>query len=203
MLKIGLTGGIGCGKSTVAQLFLDLGAPVIDADEIAKRLVMPGQPALQQIQRAFGDNILTENGWLNRAALRSLIFTQPMLKQQLEAILHPLIYQTIAAETEALAEQRVSYSIICLPLLFETKGVASVDRVLVVDCALEQQISRVMARDKQHKVDVERIIASQVSRDYRLSHADDVIDNSNTDDSLAERVKKLHNLYLSISKSRN
>ncbi len=203
MLKIGLTGGIGCGKSTVAQLFLDLGAPVIDADEIAKRLVMPGQPALQQIQHVFGDTILTDNGWLNRAALRSLIFTQPMLKQQLEAILHPLIYQTIATETESLAKEHVSYSIICLPLLFETKGVASVDRVLVVDCTLEQQISRVMARDKQHKVDVERIIASQVSRGYRLSHADDVIDNSNTDDSLAERVKKLHNLYLSISKSRN
>ncbi|KJV06959.1 dephospho-CoA kinase [Methylocucumis oryzae] len=203
MLKIGLTGGIGCGKSTVAQLFLDLGTPVIDADEIAKRLVVPGQPALQQIQRVFGDNILTEDGWLNRAALRSLIFTQPMLKQQLEAILHPLIYQTIATEAEALAKQCTSYSIICLPLLFETKAVASVDRVLVVDCTLEQQINRVMARDKQHKVDVERIIASQVSRNYRLSHADDVIDNSNTDDSLAERVKKLHNLYLSISKSRN
>lgn len=203
MLKIGLTGGIGCGKSTVAQLFLDLGVPIIDADEIAKRLVRPGQPALLQIQRVFGDNILTEDGQLDRPALRALIFSQPMLKQQLEAILHPLIYQTIALNVEALAQQNVIYCIICLPLLFETEGVASVDRILVVDCALEQQINRVMARDKQQKAEVERIIANQVARDYRLSHADDVIDNSNTDDTLAERVKKLHNLYLSISKSRN
>ncbi|MDO9105161.1 MAG: dephospho-CoA kinase [Methylovulum sp.] len=204
MLKIGLTGGIGCGKSTVAQLFTQLGVPVIDADNIARRLVAVGQPALLAIRQAFGAGILAQDGSLDRAALREIIFSDAEEKLKLETLLHPLIYQSIQAEVVLLMQQaRSAYCIICLPLLFESgKADGFVDRILVIDCPVEEQIARVSARDHLTLERVQSIIASQVPRPYRLTHADDVIDNSKTDDRLAERVKKLHNLYLSISDAR-
>ncbi len=196
MLKVGLTGGIGCGKSTVAKLFAALNVPILDADIIAHRLVEPGQPVLAQIQQAFGDDILKPDGSLNRHQLRELVFSDAEKKQQLEAILHPPIYQVLQTE---MAQLRAPYCIICIPLLFETDKAAFVDRILVVDCAVEIQLQRVKLRDKLTEARIQSIIDNQVSRAFRKAHADDLIDNSGADDRLAEQVKKLHNLYLSLS----
>lgn len=196
MLKIGLTGGIGCGKTTVARLFAELGSPIIDADQIAHELVAKGQPALKQIDQQFDAGILNPDGSLNRSRLREIVFSDPAQKQKLESILHPLVYQAIQTELERL---NAPYCIIAIPLLFETNMTHFVDRVLVVDCPVETQIARVRKRDQLSLERIQSIIDSQVSRDVRKSHADDLIDNSESDYRLAEQVKKLHNLYLSLS----
>jgi len=144
MLKVGLTGGIGCGKSTVAKIFADLNIPVLDADQIAHRLVEKGQPALARIQQEFGASILSPDGLLNRRHLREIVFSDLTQKQKLESILHPLIYKTIQAALEQLA---APYCIVSIPLLFETDMTRLVDRILVIDCPVETQIERVKIRD--------------------------------------------------------
>ncbi len=196
MLKIGLTGGIGCGKTTVAKVFEQLKIPVIDADRIAHQLVAIGQPALVRIRQEFGSDAFNPDGSLNRQMLRELIFSDPKQKQRLESILHPLVYQSIQ---EKLKQLNSPYCIICIPLLFETNMTRFVDRILVVDCPVETQIERVRKRDNMTMERIQSIIDSQVSRAFRKEHADDLIDNSETNDRLAEEVKKLHNLYLSLS----
>jgi dephospho-CoA kinase len=201
MLKVGLTGGIGCGKSTVAKIFADLHVPVLDADEIAHRLVEKGQPTLAQIQQVFGKAILNSDGSLNRKKLREQVFSDLKQKQKLESILHPLIYKTLQAELEQLIA--VPYCIISIPLLFETDMAHLVDRILVIDCPVETQIDRVKVRDNLTIERIQSIIDSQVPRTFRKAKADDLIDNSVTDYRLAERIKKLHNLYLSISACRD
>jgi dephospho-CoA kinase len=201
VLKVGLTGGIGCGKSTVAKIFADLNVPVLDADEIAHRLVEKGQPTLAQIQQVFGTAILNPDGSLNRKNLREQVFSDLKQKQKLESILHPLIYKTLQAELEQLIA--VPYCIISIPLLFETDMAHLVDRILVIDCPVETQIDRVKVRDNLTIERIQSIIDSQVPRTFRKAKADDLIDNSVTDYRLAERVKKLHNLYLSISACRD
>jgi len=200
MLKIGLTGGIGCGKSSVAKVFEQLKIPVIDADEIAHQLVAIGQPALARIRQVFGADVLNPDGSLNRKTLRELIFSDLQQKQQLESILHPLVYQSIQAKLKLL---NAPYCIICIPLLFETNMTNLVNRILVVDCSVETQIERIRKRDNMAIERIQSIIDSQVSRTFRKAHANDLIDNSETDDRLAEKVKKLHNLYLSISAGRD
>ena len=199
MLKIGLTGGIGCGKSTVARIFEQFKTPVIDADEIAHQLVAIGQPALIQIQQEFGAGIFAPDGSLNRKKLRELVFSDSKQKLKLEVILHPLVYQSIQAELKQLNQLSKPYCIICIPLLFETNMNSFVDRILVVDCSVETQIERVRKRDDITVERIQSIINSQVSRAYRKAQANDLIDNSKTNDRLAEEVKKLHNLYLSLS----
>ncbi|MFZ2313212.1 MAG: dephospho-CoA kinase [Methylobacter sp.] len=196
MLKVGLTGGIGCGKTTVAKVFAKLNIPVIDADEIAHQLVEKGQPALDQIQQEFGTDILNPDGSLNRKKLSERIFSDLKQKQKLESILHPLIYKTMQSEIEQL---NAPYCVICIPLLFETDMVHFVDRVLVVDCPVEMQIERVKNRDHLTIERIQSIINNQISRELRKEKADDLIDNSVTNYRLAEQVKKLHNLYLSLS----
>ena len=203
MLKVGLTGGIGCGKTTVASIFEELKTPVIDADEIAHQLVAIEQPALAQIQQEFGTGVLNPDGSLNRKKLGELVFSDPKQKQKLEAILHPLVYQSIQAELKQLNQLNKPYCIICIPLLFETNMTSFVDRILVVDCPVETQIERVRKRDNMTMERIQSIIDSQVSRDYRKAQANDLIDNSKTNDRLAEEVKKLHNLYLSLSACRD
>ena len=200
MLKVGLTGGIGCGKSTVARIFADLNVPVLDADQVAHRLVEKGQPALDQIQKAFGAAILNPDGSLNRKNLRELVFSDIKQKQKLESILHPLIYKTLKSELEQL---NAPYCIISIPLLFETAMTHFVDRILVIDCPVETQIERVKIRDNLATERIQSIIDNQVSRAYRKAKADDLIDNSTPDYRLAEQVKKLHNLYLSLSACRD
>jgi len=199
MLKIGLTGGIGCGKSTVARIFQQLKTPVIDADEIAHQLVALGQPALAQIQQEFGTGVFNPDGSLNRKNLSELVFSDLKQKQKLESILHPLVYKSIQAELKQLNHLNKPYCIICIPLIFETNMTHLVDRILVIDCSVEIQIERVRKRDNMTEERIQSIIDSQVSRAFRKSQANDLIDNSETNDRLAEVVKKLHNLYLSIS----
>jgi dephospho-CoA kinase len=196
MLKVGLTGGIGSGKTTVAKVFAKLNIPVIDADEIAHRLVEKGRPALDQIRQEFGPDILNQDGSLNRKKLGERVFSDPEQKQKLESILHPLIYKTIQSEVERL---NAPYCIICIPLLFETGLAHFVDRVLVIDCPVEMQIERVKTRDNLTIERIQSVINSQVSREFRKEKADDLIDSTVPDYRLAEQVKKLHNSYLSLS----
>jgi len=196
MLKIGLTGGIGCGKSTVTALFSNYDIPIIDADIIAHQLVQPGQAALKHIEQTFGPAILNSDDSLNRQQLRDIVFSDTAKKAQLESILHPLIFQQMQAEH---LQQSSPYSIICIPLLIETKMTSFVDRIVVVDCAIETQIERVKQRDQLSTERILSIIASQVTRKTRLSYANDIIDNSKSTTQLAEQVKKLHNQYLLLN----
>jgi dephospho-CoA kinase len=196
MLKIGLTGGIGSGKSTITALFSRYHIPIIDADIIAHQLVEPRQPALAQIKKAFGQSIINKDESLNRDKLRETIFSDTEKKVQLEAILHPLIFQKMQSDFD---KQTSPYSILCIPLLIETKMTSFVDRILVVDCPVETQAARVKLRDQLSNERILSIISSQVSRKTRLSYANDTIDNSNSPTQLAEQVKKLHNKYLSLS----
>ncbi|MGZ5015331.1 MAG: dephospho-CoA kinase [Methylobacter sp.] len=200
MLKVGLTGGIGCGKSTVARIFADLDVPVLDADQVAHRLVEKGQPALTQIQQVFGAAILNPDGSLNRNRLREIVFSDIEQKKKLESILHPLVYKTLQTELEQLDDP---YCIISIPLLFETAMTHFVDRILVIDCPVETQIERVRSRDNLSVERIQSIIDNQVSRAFRKTKADDLIDNSTNDYRLAEQVKKLHNLYISLSACRD
>ncbi len=197
MLKIGLTGGIGCGKTTVSKLFSELNVPVIDADKIAHQLVESKQPALIEICKVFGDAILKVDGSLNRQYLRDIVFSDTFQKQKLESILHPLVFAKMQEEISRLDSP---YCIASIPLLFETHMTDFVDRILVIDCPPEIQKNRVKRRDKLDDARIQSIIDNQVSREFRTTHANDIIDNSKTDSAaLAEKVKKLHNLYLSIS----
>lgn len=196
MLKIGLTGGIGSGKSTVTALFSQLNIPIIDADIIAHQLVQPYQPALLKLQQVFGDAIINADNTLDRAYLRDIVFTDKEKKIKLESILHPLIFQQMQLEYE---QQNSAYVILSIPLLIETKMTSFVDRILVIDCAVETQIKRVKQRDNLSNERILSIISSQASRKQRLSHADDIIDNSNSTSQLAEQVKKLHNHYINLN----
>ncbi len=199
MLTIGLTGGIGCGKTTVSTLFEERWQiPIIDADIVARQVVEPGQPGLTQLVNAFGSSILTEQGTLNRQELKKRIFSNSELKLQVEKILHPLIFSQMQKMSETIRD--MPYIILSIPLLFETHQQHLTDRILVIDCLEHQQIHRVKQRDALDEADIKRIMENQVSRQYRLMHCDDVIDN--TDDNaqpLAQQVKQLHHLYLSLS----
>jgi dephospho-CoA kinase len=192
MLKIGLTGGIGSGKSTVCRLFAEFGIPIVDADLIARQLVEPGQPALSIIADTFGREMLNQDGSLNRARLRDAVFTDADKKRELDGIMHPLVYAQIAAEVNTLT---ADYCVIAVPLLLESKNPYAVDRVLLIDCPVDLQIARVTARDKLTRQQVQAIIDSQMSRQERLSKADDVIENIAGPEQLAEQVKRLHNSY--------
>lgn len=200
MLKVGLTGGIGCGKTTVANVFAELGAPVLDADQLARALTETGRPALALIRAEFGADVLRVDGSLDRARLKHIIFADAERKLKLEAILHPLVYTALQAE---IARLRAPYCIVSIPLLFETRMEGFVDRILVVDCPVELQIERVRRRDELDEPFIRSIIASQATRDYRRAHADDLLDNTQIGGALAEHVKKLHNSYISLSSCRH
>ncbi len=199
MLVIGLTGGIGCGKTTVTNLFSELNVPVSDADVIAHQLVEPGQPALNKIIEAFGAEIILKNGQLNRPRIRQLIFNNPDAKELLENILHPLVYQQMNSWA---AQQEAPYVIFSVPLLIETDRQNSVDRILVIDLPLEQQISRVMSRDQLSQNEILEIISSQAVRNKRREIADDIILNNGSQESLKGQVTKLNNFYLALSTNR-
>ncbi|CAL1239164.1 dephospho-CoA kinase [Candidatus Methylocalor cossyra] len=194
MLKIGLTGGIGCGKSTVAALFQALGVPVLDADQIARELVEPGQPALEAIVNHFGPGIVVA-GKLDRARLRQLVFAAPEQRRWLESLLHPLIY----AELERrLASLSGPYCLLVIPLLLESGRRSFVDRVLVVDCPEPVQRQRVKSRDGMSDAEVDRLLAAQLGREERLRAADDVIENAGAPESLPPQVEQLHRAYLAL-----
>ena len=192
-LRIGLTGGIASGKSTVADMFADLGVPVIDTDVIAREVVAPGQPALQEIREAFGAGVIAEDGSLDRPAMRALVFGDDEARRRLEAILHPRIG---AATREQAADAGGAYQIIVVPLLLESSLRAFVDRVLVVDCKEDTQVARLLARDAESESQARRMLAAQASRAERLAIADDVIANECDLDDTREQVRRLHRRYL-------
>lgn len=196
LFRIGLTGGIASGKSTVAQRFSELGVPVVDADESSRFVVAPGTPGLARIREAFGAQILTVSGELDRRALRELIFADPNSRRKLESILHPLIRADM--ETRA-AEAGGSYLIMAIPLLIERDGSARVNRVLVVDVPEEVQLRRVMARDGCDAAQAHAILAAQSSREDRLKAADDVLLNDGTVADLRQAVDGLHQRYLKMA----
>ncbi len=194
MLIVGLTGGIGCGKSTVAKLFAARGVPILDADVIARELVEPGRPAFDAIKRHFGVAVL-RGGALDRGKLRDIIFSDPEQKRWLEDLLHPLVYSEISRRTAALTGP---YCIVVVPLLLETGQRHVVNRLLVVDCPEDVQRRRVKLRDGLSDAQIEKIIASQFSRAERLAAADDVIENVADEASLSDRVDELHRRYVAL-----
>ncbi len=194
-LRIGLTGGIASGKSTVAELFSDLGVPVIDTDIIAREVVLPGQPALAEIRDAFGDAVF-EDGVLNRATMRQQLFADNDARRRLEAILHPRIRQETIKQADASGGD---YQLIVVPLLTESPLRDYVDRILVVDCDEETQIERLLARDAETEDQARRILATQASRDQRLAIADDVIQNDTSIEATSSQVSALHDTYLRLA----
>lgn len=194
---VALTGGIGSGKSTVANAFADLGVNVIDADIIARQVVEPGTPALQAIVRHFGDALRLPDGSLNRRQLRERIFAHPAEKSWLNALLHPLIQQ----ETQRQMQQATSpYVLWVVPLLVENQLWKKADRVLVVDVSEETQLQRTIQRDNVSEAHARQILAAQVTRKQRLAVADDVIDNNGAPDAIALDVARLHDSYLKLSR---
>lgn len=192
-LRIGLTGGVASGKSTVSELFAELGATVIDTDVIAREVVQPGMPALDDIRAAFGDDVIDQDGSLDRAALRRIVFADEDARGRLEQILHPLI----RAETMRQADvARGSYQVIVVPLLVESPLKEFVDRILVVDCDEETQIERLMARDSESEVQARRMLAAQSTREERLAIADDVVRNDRDLAETRRQVAELHEKYL-------
>ncbi|MEI7062276.1 dephospho-CoA kinase [Dickeya chrysanthemi] len=195
---VALTGGIGSGKSTVAQGFATLGATIIDADVIARQVVAPGQPALATIVEHFGREILQPDGVLNRRALRERIFSSQEDKRWLNALLHPLIQQETRRQLAAVA---TPYALWVVPLLVENQLQGKAHRVLVVDVPLETQVQRTMDRDGVSRTQAEKILASQASREQRLACADDIIDNNSNPSLLAPRIAALHQHYLELAAS--
>src|ERR1700679_3309028 len=198
-LRIGLTGGIASGKSTVTQRFAELGVPVIDADVASRSVVEPGKPGLAQVVRRFGVGVLDADGRLDRRALRSLIFKDSSLRQALDAILHPLIRAEMEREA---AEANGPYVVMAIPLLVEGGSPGKrVDRVLVVDADEALQIQRLQARDGGSQEQARAILSSQASRAARLGQADDVILNSGTVAELRQAVDRLHEKYLQLAQT--
>ncbi|ULR30461.1 dephospho-CoA kinase [Dickeya fangzhongdai] len=195
---VALTGGIGSGKSTVAQGFAALGASIVDADVIARQVVSPGQPALAAIVEHFGREILQPDGALNRSALRERIFSSPEDKRWLNALLHPLIHQETRRQ---LAAVTTPYALWVVPLLVENQLQEQAQRILVVDVPLETQLQRTMARDGVSRAQAQNILASQASREQRLACADDIIDNNSNPSVLAPRIAALHQHYLALATS--
>jgi dephospho-CoA kinase len=196
MLRIGLTGGIASGKSTVADLFTARGATVLDTDVIAREVVEPGRPALGALVRALGSGIAGPDGRLDRAELRRRLFQDAALRREVESILHPAIIAEL--ERQALGAGG-PYQVFVIPLLVENRFLSIVDRVLVVDCSEEEQVRRLMARDGESRESAERMLAAQATRKQRLACADDVIDNGGPAAGLAAQVAALDHKYRGLA----
>lgn len=207
MYKVALTGGIGSGKTTAAEMFSQYNVPLLDTDQLAREVVKVGQPGLLQLQAHFGKQIIAEDGSLNRAALGDIIFQDERQRKRVQSILHPLIYELLCCHIKLLENQHNPYCLIIIPLLFEEGGLNNkwarlADRILVIDCPEVLQVERVMARDHCSEAKAMAIIASQVSRQFRLSLANDVLNGSMSREQLAMQIEALHNLYLSFSNSK-
>ena len=191
-MRIGLTGGIASGKSVVAEMFAELGVPVIDTDIIAREVVAPGEPALVEIRARFGDRMIASDGHLDRGAMRDAIFADDDARRDLEALLHP----RIGAETRRQADAAGGdYQLIVVPLLVGSPLAEFVDRVLVVDCEEATQIARLLARDAESEEQARRILAAQASREQRLAIADDVINNDHSLTHVHDQVVDLDRKY--------
>ncbi|GGF67059.1 dephospho-CoA kinase [Alteromonas lipolytica] len=197
---IGVTGGIGSGKTLVTDTFAELGIEIVDADIVARDVVAPGSPGLEAIKAHFGDSVITESGELNRAALRECVFTNEEQKQWLNACLHPLIRKAMAAAIEQI---RSPYGVLAVPLLIENGMQKMVDRIAVVDCPESQQLARALRRDGSSETVIKGIMAAQVSREKRLAEADDIIDNSHDIETTKAQIVQLHQTYLKLAKTHN
>ena len=197
-LRIGLTGGIASGKSVVADMFAELGVPVIDTDVIAREVVQPGQPALDEICERFGEIMIDTSGKLNRAAMRKAIFSDDQARLDLEAILHPKIGTETRRQADAAAGD---YQIIVVPLLVGSPLMQFVDRVLVVDCQEDTQIRRLLERDAETVEQAERILAAQASREARLTIAEDVVNNDHSLNHVRDQVIDLDRKYRRLARS--
>ncbi|WP_413527836.1 dephospho-CoA kinase [Rahnella inusitata] len=195
---VALTGGIGSGKSTVAESFARHGVSIVDADIIARQVVAPGEPALDALSSHFGHNILLADGSLNRAVLRECIFSNPVEKEWVNKLLHPLIH---AQMQRLIAQAQTPYALWVVPLLIENGLQAQANRILVVDVDPLTQLSRTIQRDGVSREQAENIIASQVGRKKRLACADDIIDNSGGPETIEPRVAQLHSRYLKLAAS--
>ncbi len=196
---VGLTGGIGSGKSTVANLFAELGADIIDADIIAREVVAPGEPALAAIAEHFGPEVLTASGELDRRALRASVFGNTQEKDWLNALLHPVIRERMVA---ACAASTSPYCLLVVPLLVENNLTGLCQRVLVVDVSPDTQLERTMTRDSADEAQIRAIMAAQASREQRLAAADDVINNNSPDKAgLQSEVVRLHRHYLAQARA--
>ncbi len=193
---VGLTGGIGSGKSTVADAFAQLGVTIVDADIIARQVVEPGQPALAKIAAHFGPTILAQDGTLNRRRLRETIFAAPEKKAWLDGLLHPLIAEKTA---QLIAQATSSYVLWVVPLLVENQLQHKASRILVIDVSPETQIDRTITRDKVTQDQATQILAAQASREARLVCADDVINNDGTPEQILPEVARLHKQYLALA----
>ncbi|HIE5388829.1 TPA: dephospho-CoA kinase [Enterobacter cancerogenus] len=193
---VALTGGIGSGKSTVADAFSRLGITIIDADVIARQVVEPDTPALKAIEARFGSTILNDDGTLNRRRLREYIFSDSSEKDWLNSLLHPIIHQETQRQ---IAASTSPYCLWVVPLLVENQLQKKADRVLVIDVSPETQIQRTMARDRVSREHAEQILSAQATREARLAVADDVIDNNGAPDAIASDVARLHAQYLKFA----
>ena len=199
-LRIGLTGGIASGKSTVASMFAELGVPVIDTDVIAREVVAPGQPALDEIRARFGEQVIDAAGNLDRAAMRKAIFRDEGARLDLETILHPRIGEETRRQADAAGGP---YQVIVVPLLTSSRLINFVDRVLVVDCDEDTQIRRLLARDTETIAQARRILSAQASREERLEIADDVLINDGTLADLRDSVNLLDRNYRQLALQRD
>jgi dephospho-CoA kinase len=195
MIIIGLTGGIGSGKSTVARQFGALGVHWVDADDVAREVVEPGMPALTAIADHFGQDILTVDGALDRARLRQIVFEHPEQRVWLESLLHPIIREELIRQLHP-TDYTLPYVLLVSPLLLETDQHNLVERILVVDVPVDVQIERTMARDTNSREQVERIIAAQMPREQRISKASAVIDNNQPKENVAAEVRALHERFM-------
>lgn len=194
---VGLTGGIGCGKSSASQFFSDLGIDVIDTDVIARQLTQADGQAIEQIRETFGNTFLASNGSLNREKMRNLVFSDFDSKVKLEKILHPLILNEVV---QLVKEGKSPYIVVVIPLLLELKDYDDlIDRVLVIDCEEHQQISRTMARNQLSEQFVRAVMVAQISREDRLQKADDVIFNNQDIDFLKMQIARMHDKYMIMS----
>lgn len=196
-LRIGLTGGIASGKSTVAAMFAELGVPVIDTDVLAREVVAPGQPALARLVAEFGPGILAADGSLDRARMRERVFADDAERARLEAIVHPAVRE---AMVDRAARAGGAYQILVVPLLLETGMTGLVDRVLVIDCPREVQLERLRRRDGEDRAGAERLLAAQMDREERLSRADDILQNDGELESLRHAVERLHGFYVAAAR---
>lgn len=198
MLIIGLTGGIGSGKSTAAEIFAELGVPVIDTDIIAHELTRPGQPAVEEIAARLGRDVLSVNGDLDRDRLRRLVFQDPQKRLQLEQILHPRILDEVDRRIHQL---NAPYCIVVIPLLFEKNLQARVDRTLVIDCPESLQRERVLQRPEMDPTQVDAILRSQLTREARRERADDIVTNTTDLDTLRQQIMGLHARYSALDRA--
>jgi len=194
--RVGLTGGIASGKSTAAKFFGALGVPIIDTDQLARDVVEPGQPPLERLVERFGQGILTEDGHLDRPALRNIVFSDPKARADLEALTHPAIGAAVEARSTELGGV---YQILVLPLLVEKNLGSQLNRVLVVDCDEELQIRRLQSRDGSTLEQARAILNAQASRSSRLKAAHDVIKNEGDMSAVREQVEQLHARYLELA----